>query len=318
MGLNSEDIFETPALFGSDDEFIANLFDEFVMPPFSILDRKGGKWQSRKRQWLRLGILSELGRDDELIFTKVKDSSPEDGKRIREATDGTSVFDPVLVECAVKWFSPKDALVLDPFAGGSVRGIVTSLSKRHYIGIDLREEQVESNRSQLEIANADYPPTWIAGNSSHIRFIAKDWRKKADLIFSCPPYFDLEVYSDREDDLSNMSWPNFQYEYQKIIKDTCNLLNENRFAVWIIGETRDSKGLIRGLVPETIAAFKEAGLSLYNNAITADPQASSALRAGPYFRTGRKLVTVYQHFLVFVKGDWRKAAEFCNSSDSEE
>ena len=107
-------------------------------------------------------------------------------------------------------------------------------------------------------------------------------------------------------------------EAQKIIKDSCNLLNENRFAVWVIGETRDNKGLIRGLVPETIAAFKEAGLSLYNNAITADPQASSALRAGPYFRTGRKLVTVHQHFLVFVKGDWRKAAEYCNSSDSEE
>lgn len=40
------------------------------------------------------------------------------------APSGTSIFDPVLCELAYRWFSPVGGLILDPFAGGSVRGIV--------------------------------------------------------------------------------------------------------------------------------------------------------------------------------------------------
>ena len=36
----------------------------FGYPPFSVLDARGGWWQERKRQWLALGIQSEIGRED--------------------------------------------------------------------------------------------------------------------------------------------------------------------------------------------------------------------------------------------------------------
>jgi hypothetical protein len=39
-------------------------------------------------------------------------------------------------------------MVLDPFAGGSVRGIITAAQGHHYIGADIRKEQV----SALKIA----------------------------------------------------------------------------------------------------------------------------------------------------------------------
>ena len=38
------------------------LADRFGVPPFSVLDARQGYWQDRKRQWLGLGIQSELGR----------------------------------------------------------------------------------------------------------------------------------------------------------------------------------------------------------------------------------------------------------------
>lgn len=38
------------------------LQERFGVPPFSILDARQGYWQRRKRQWLKLGIQSELGR----------------------------------------------------------------------------------------------------------------------------------------------------------------------------------------------------------------------------------------------------------------
>jgi len=39
-----------------------SLKDRFIVPPFSVLDARQGYWQERKRQWLAIGIQSELGR----------------------------------------------------------------------------------------------------------------------------------------------------------------------------------------------------------------------------------------------------------------
>ena len=38
------------------------LSDRFLVPPFSVLDTKQGYWQARKRNWINVGIKSELGR----------------------------------------------------------------------------------------------------------------------------------------------------------------------------------------------------------------------------------------------------------------
>ncbi len=39
-----------------------SLSDKFLVPPFSVLNAREGWWQERKREWLALGIKSELGR----------------------------------------------------------------------------------------------------------------------------------------------------------------------------------------------------------------------------------------------------------------
>lgn len=39
-----------------------SLAEKFGVPPFSVLNAREGWWQDRKRQWLALGIQSELGR----------------------------------------------------------------------------------------------------------------------------------------------------------------------------------------------------------------------------------------------------------------
>src|SRR5688572_19200861 len=84
---------------------------------------------------------------------------------------GTSIFDPVLCEVAYRWFCPPGGLVLDPFAGGSVRGIVASKLGRHYVGIDLRPEQVEANVAQAKRlckGKAEPEPHWDVGDSRAI------------------------------------------------------------------------------------------------------------------------------------------------------
>jgi len=310
------DYFAEPTLFGEDENYISDLFDRFIMPPYSVLDRKQGSWIRRKKQWLALGIKSELGRSENLIWAPVGDNPSDMVQRMRGVVEGTSVFDPVIVELAVRWYSAPGGTVLDPFAGGSVRGIVASLLGRNYLGIDLRADQVEANREQGSIASSEFPPIWVAGDSEKVLDGVEP--ESVDLVFTCPPYFDLEVYSDDPDDLSNMDWESFLNSYYEIIRKSAKALKDDRFAVFVIGEVRDKKGFIRGLIPETITAFREAGLNYYNNGITLDPQATAALRANRFFNSGRKLVTVHQHFMVFVKGDPKRATDYCKAGEEDD
>lgn len=224
------------------------------------------------------------------------------------ATTGTSIFDPVLCELVYRWFCPPGGLVLDPFAGGSVRGIVASRLGRAYVGLDLREEQVRANEAQLAIAG-EPKPRWLIGDSADIVERAAEIGDNADLLFSCPPYGDLEVYSDDPADLSTMEPGQFDELYESIIVQSCKLLAADRFAVFVVGDYRDRDGLYRNLPGKTVAAFELAGLRLYNEAILVTAVGSLPVRARKQFVASRKLGKTHQNLLVFVKGDPVAAAQ---------
>lgn len=222
---------------------------------------------------------------------------------------GTSIFDPVLCELAYRWFCPPGGLILDPFAGGSVRGIVASKIGRQYVGIELRPEQVEANIQQGQDICEDPVPVWHCGDSQKIGSIASG--VEADFIFGCPPYADLEVYSDDPSDLSTMAYADFREVYFKIIAETCALLKNDRFAAFVVGDVRGKDGNYYGFVPDTIEAFRRAGLAYYNEAILVTAVGSLPIRAGRAFSATRKMGKTHQNVLVFCKGSAKKATAAC-------
>lgn len=220
--------------------------------------------------------------------------------------EGTSIFDPVLCELAYCWFSGEGAQVVDPFAGGSVRGIVASHCGRKYWGCDLRAEQIEANVAQGEVLCAGILiPEWVCGDA--LNELPKS--PEADFVFSCPPYGDLEQYSDDPADISAMEWSQFLKAYREIIRLACAKLRNNRFACFVVGDFRNERGVYRNFVSETIQAFDDAGLSLYNEAILVTAIGSGALRVTKQFTASRKLCKTHQNVLVFVKGDAKTAAK---------
>lgn len=221
---------------------------------------------------------------------------------------GTSVFDPVLCELAYRWFCPTGGAILDPFAGGSVRGIVAHKLGRRYTGIDLSAPQIEANEQQAAMLTPDNPPAWIVGDSANVRTLVPS-DARYDFLFSCPPYADLEVYSDDPRDLSTMDYAEFVTAYRTIIADSLALLNDDRFACFVVGDVRGPKGNYRNFVSDTISAFQDAGAMLYNEAILVTAVGSLPIRVGRQFEAGRKLGKTHQNVLVFVKGDGRKATE---------
>lgn len=341
-------------LFGASTEPAAAgiVAARFGISPFSILDARGGEWQERKRAWLALGIKSEMGRSDkpttashhltdilgrkantrvdpraygihdwmQTRATRRDDTPGLDGLESFKG-DGTSIFDPVLCEMAYRWFCPAGGQVVDPFAGGSVRGVVAKATGRRYWGCELRAEQVAANIAQAEEIFPGFdlhsdelpglePPDleWHCGDSA-VQIAAA--APRADLVFSCPPYGDLEVYSDDPVDLSAMPWDAFIGAYRTIIRDSIERLRPDRFACFVVGDFRRDDGYFHNLVGVTVDAFQDAGARLYNEAILVTPVGTAAMRVTKQFTTSRKLAKTHQNVLVFCKGDPRAATAAC-------
>ncbi len=274
-----------------------------MIKPFSILDTRSKEWQERKRWWINTyNIQSELGRENT-------------ESRARFWEDNTvSIFDATLCEKMYEWFCPKEGRILDPFAGGSVRGIVASEMGYIYNGIDLSEEQIDANKKQSS------KPTWITGDSEWV--IDSIYDKTQDFVFTCPPYYDLEKYTDNPADLSNMEENEFDKKYFSILNKAARKLKDNRFFTIVVSEVREQSttgnykiGKYKGLVWKTIRACEEAGLHFYNDMVLFNSQHQASRVVDTYFERNRKVASVHQNILVFVKGNPDLATEVINSGD---
>jgi len=320
------------------------LRDMYGMSPFSVLDARQGEWQSRKRLWLKLGIQSEIGRGDNLLkfsktaqLKKKRYATPFNDEKIekdmdyyrekgkkgygqclqtnigekfgRKQTTGTSIFDPVLCELMYSWFCPIRGRILDPFCGGSVRGVIAGFFSYEYTGFDLRPEQIELNEYQLEQINRIRKiipaPKWICDDTLNMDEHIKD--EDFDFVFSCPPYGNLEIYSDDPRDLSNKEYETFLEGYDEIVLKACAHLRNNRFACFVVANFRDKKtSNYHDFVGDTIYSFEKAGLSFYNDIVLVTAVGTLPIRVTRQFKKYRKVGKTHQNILVFYKGDDHK------------
>ena len=262
----------------------------------SILDARKKEWQQRKRWWIqKYNIQSELGREDTISKSRFWDDNT------------VSIFDAKLCEDIYTSFIPPSGSILDPFAGGSVRGIVAEELGFSYTGIELSQEQVDANQLQSS------KPTWICGDSD---VVLDTLNSQYDLIFTCPPYHDLEIYSDNPNDLSNMDWDEFLVKYKSIIKKSYDTLKDNRFFIIVVTEIRDRLttgnykiGKYKGFVPSTIQIAEDCGFHYYNDVVLINSSQQSGRMSNVYFNRNRKVASTHQNVLMFVKGNPDLATE---------
>ena len=283
-----------------------SLYRKYIIPPLSVFNTYTNEWQQQKTFWLDdLGIKSEIGRDEQKTGMI----------NLQNLTGMTlalkSVFDPVLVEILVRWFSNVGEVVYDPFCGGSVRGVVSGWLGRTYIGTDLSQEQIDENRKQTENIwkNKNPPekailPCFEIGDAANPESYPK---QPVDLILTCPPYFDLEKYGNGENDVSGMTWADFKVAMQSVADNCISALKGNGFIIFVVGDIRDKVGYYRnlpGLIVDLFTNGKHKGhVDLYNKAIYLTAIGSSAMRVDKMFNSQRKLVLVHQEVFIFYKGD---------------
>lgn len=272
----------------------AFLSERFGVPPFSILDTRQGYWQDRKRLWR--DFIGENGESREETLFKAGES--ESSKKM--AAIGTvSILDAVLAEVMVRWFCPKGGLTFDTFAGDTIFGAVSAILGRPFVGVELRDEQARLNNERT--GGKGWPARYICDDGQNVGKHLPD--ESRDFFFSCPPYFDLEVYSDDPRDASNQgNYEGFRQILDNAFSGACRVLKNNRFACVVMSNVRDKKGFYQDICGDIRAIMARNGLALYNEIILVNSVGSASMRAGKYMAS-RKTARVHQNVMVFYKGE---------------
>ena len=288
------------------------LADKFLIPPFDIFDGRQNYWIDRKRIWWgMIGDNADARANAKNINNSMFDNNNYNlGKKPREV----SLLDGTLAEIINLWFTPfKGCNTFDCFAGDTVFGYVSAYLGNNFTGIELRQEQADFNNKQTEGLNAKYICDDGQNICKHIEI------ESQDLLFSCPPYFDLEVYSDLENDASNQdSYEDFIKILDNAFSNAVKCLKNDRFAVIVVGDVRDKKtGKYYNFPNDIINIFIKNGLYLYNNIKLLTPIGNAQIRAARYMNT-RKTAHVYQDVLVFYKGDTKKIKDIFGEVEVQE
>lgn len=273
------------------------LIQDFIIPPFSYLDTKQKYWKDRRSMWNKYIEDSTETRDGEFGRT-FNIHKPSLQKR-------TSTFDPVLVELMYKWFCPNDGIkILDPFGGEQTKGLVAGLLGYEYWGIELRQEQVDYNRKKVEKYEK---VNYVCGDSMKISDLITD--NDFTFLFTSPPYYNLEVYSEDGNDISTkQSYEEFIQMLKRIFYFCYRMMKDNTFAVIKVGEIRKDSNEYYGFVPDCITMMTKIGWQYYDEIILLNDIGSAAIRAAGNMKS-RKIVKLHQNILVFYKGDFDKITE---------
>lgn len=262
---------------------------------WSLSARYPAIYRSSMKERKRLGISFEE------YFEKYVPQKEKDEANKSPMAQSVSIFDPVVSEICCKWFTPyAGAKIFDCFSGDTQKGLVFAMCGYEFAGVELRQEQVDVNNRV--IADRNLPIRYICDDGCNV---ANHFEPESqDMLFSCPPYYDLEVYSDLPNDASNQgTYEDFIEILRKAFTSALSCLKENRFAVIVVGDVRSKKtGGYYDFVGDIKRIFMDAGAHLLNEIILIEIIGSGTLRAAKQME-GRKVVKKHQNILVFYKGD---------------
>lgn len=208
-----------------------------------------------------------------------------------------SVFPAPLVEwILLRYGGPEGGKVLDAFAGGPPRAIVSSIMGYEYHGIEIRQEQINENIkviNRLKLSNTNY-------HLGDGRFLeAAGLPSSFDVALTCPPYYNLEVYSEHPDDISNFgTYDEFNAAMMFSARAHFKLMKPGAFVCIVVGPFRDKTGELVDFRAHTVDNFREAGFIFWQEIILSKNFGSAAKRSTNSWR-GLKLVPIHEFLLIF-------------------
>ena len=168
--------------------------------------------------------------------------------RLREhghSNDYHGNYIPQLAQQFYERYTKKGDVVLDLFFGSGTSGIEAVNMDRRCIGVELKQELVDSVSKKFTPKQLVTDVNIICGDSTSQEAMDKVQarldvmgREKAQFLILHPPYDDIIKFSDKKEDLSNCSSTEEFYDlFEKVAKNGYDMLEKGRFAALIIGDS---------------------------------------------------------------------------------
>lgn len=289
---NLNNIKSETDLFGNKVEKLS-MKDRIGFLPISI-------WQT---DWAIVKELKAIVGDsgesrDESIIRANKNISARYFKKIDGVNyynEQASIFNPHFAQMILSAYCPPQAKIYDPFAGGGTRGFIAVSMGHTYAGRELRQNEVDRIHKQMDMLGKRF--TLYCGDAR----LDPPIENYYDFCYTCPPYFNLEIYSDSPEDLSNAnSYEQFLMGIKATLASVYKALKSNSLACFVVGNFRDSKGNLTHFSGDTIRLAKEVGFYLHDEIVLWSASGNAVQRCGN-FLANRKSVRVHEYLLVFKK-----------------
>lgn len=237
-------------------------------------------------------------------FGQTREMHKKNINYIEDGGTGASIFNARLAQMIISAYAPMKAKIHDCFAGGGTRAIISALMENQYYGLDLRQGEIDriigraielgisvnSENSQITLYQGDSTKDYVRFEEGSCNFG-----------LTCPPYHDLEVYTDNPADLSfNKSYDEFIELNYDVLKGCFYVLKPGSFYIWVIGNFRDKDGYLCHYNGDLTKQAEKAGFRLHDELIF-DRGQGGALKRAQQFEVNRKSIKTHEYIMIFKK-----------------
>jgi DNA modification methylase len=214
-----------------------------------------------------------------------------------------SEFNPTLAKNIISFWSDADDLIFDPFSGRS-RALVSYAMKRVYIGCEVSFDVIDYMYKKFKeydfINRDDFTVDIINDDCLNINKYYND--VSFDMIFTCPPYWNLERYENCVGQLSSINnYTVFLTELIKRLNIATEKLKEDKYMVLVVGDFRKNGEYIT-LHSDIIQKLKENESLKLHDVITVQniPFNTAAFYFGS-LKKNKITAKAHEYILVYKK-----------------
>jgi DNA modification methylase len=238
--------------------------------------------------------------DNEIDIRKTSSGYTEDG------IQKMSEFHAGVAENIIRYWSMKGSKVVDPFAGRVTRAVVTTKLDREYYGYEITPNTYKRALTHFDKHNIS--PNLYKGDGCKLEHTEDNF---ADLVFTCPPYFNIEQYETCDNQLSDIKdYHTFMDSMGECIKNVKRVLKEGAWAVFVVADFRVG-GELKSFSSDLIQSFKNNDMIHYDTIIMENISPFATLTA---YQAACKRYTpkTHEYILVFRKPGEYVVPDYCS------